>query len=94
MITLEKYAPFDGVRSSRRLALEPVPAPPAVTAAPAPRPARDGSLLKEPLFWAVTGTLLAAVTVGLVVGLSDDADPGTGGSTGVVLEALKAQRPR
>ncbi len=85
---------LDGERSSQRLALEPIPAPPAVTAGPAARPARDGSLVKEPLFWAVTGTLLAAVTVGLVVGLSDGADPGTGGSTGVVLEALRAQRRR
>lgn len=79
-----------GERGGRTLALTPRGAvPPGGDGRDDPPP--GSSVLEEPLFWVIAGVVLAGAGVGIGVGVavsSQDA-PLYGGSTGVVLDALR-----
>ncbi|MDQ3037753.1 MAG: tetratricopeptide repeat protein [Myxococcota bacterium] len=55
------------------------------------RPPAGGSVLEEPLFWVIAGVLVVGAGVGIGVGVavSSEGAPLYGGSTGVVIDALR-----
>jgi hypothetical protein len=80
---------LSGERSQRSLALRPLETP---ERDPSPPPPPGRSIVEEPLFWVIAGALVVGAGVGLGVGVAASqpgAAPPSGGSSGVVLEALR-----
>lgn len=80
-----------GEHGERSLSLTPRGPTPPDESVVAPPP--GGDILEEPLFWVITGIVVAAAAVGIGVGVAvaseRSAPPTYGGSTGVVLTALR-----
>lgn len=75
-----------GERGERQIVLAP-----SAPQDPLPRPPPPGrSVLEEPLFWIVTAAIAVGAGVGIGVGVAvGTSGPSYGGSTGVVIEALR-----